>query len=83
MTQATTIDNATIITKVLQYANNVGFDKFKNDFAEAIEGYVSDNYADEKMDEMRSNFTRFFCNLDDDTKRRFTTIALRHYGIEG
>jgi hypothetical protein len=77
------IDSATVLTKVLQYSCNVGFDKFKADFAKAIDGYVSEEYADEKMTEMRSDFARFFCNLDDETKRRFTRQALLHYGIDG
>lgn len=76
------IDSATILTKILQYSYNVGFDQFRADFAKAIDGCLSETYAYEKMAEMRTDFTRFFCNLDDETKRRFTRQALLHYGID-
>lgn len=76
------IDSATIITKVLQYSYNVGFDQFRADFAKAIDGCLSETYAYEKMVEMRDDFTRFFCNLDGDTKGRFVKQALLYYGIE-
>ena len=74
------IDGATILTKVLQYSCNVDFDQFRTDFEKAIEGYVSEEYADDKMTEMRNNFVRFFCNLDEDTKERFVKQALLYYG---
>lgn len=76
------IDSATIITKVLQYSCNVDLDRFKADFEKVIDGYVSEEYADEKMTEMRTDFVRFFCNLDEDTKGRFVKQALIYYGIE-
>ena len=76
------IDSATVITKVLQYSCNVDLDRFRADFAKAIDGYVSEEYADDKMTEMRNNFIRFFCNLDDETKVRFVKQALLYYGIE-
>ena len=65
------IDSATILTKILQYSCNVDLDRFRADFAKAIDGYVSEEYADEKMTAMRDNFVRFFCGLDEDTKGRF------------
>lgn len=61
---------------------NVDLNQFKADFARAIGGYVSEEYADEKMTEMRNNFVRFFCNFDKDTKGRFVKQALIYYGIE-
>ena len=76
------IDSASILTKILQYSYNVGFDQFRADFAKAIDGYVSEEYADEKMTAMRDNFVRFFCGLDEDTKGRFVKQALLYYGIE-
>ena len=77
------IDSATaVLTKVLQYSCNVDLDQFKADFAKAIDGYVSEEYADEKMTEMRTDFVRFFCNLDDETKWKFVKQALLYYGIE-
>ena len=76
------IDSATILTKILQYSYNVGFDQFRADFAKAIDGCLSETYAYEKMAEMRDDFTRFFCNLDGDTKGRFVKQALLYYGIE-
>lgn len=48
------IDSATILTKILQYSYNVGFDQFRVDFAKAIDGCLSETYAYEKMAEMRT-----------------------------
>ena len=76
------IDSATILTKILQYSYNVGFDQFKADFEKVIGWCVSKEYADEKMTAMRDNFVRFFCGLDEDTKGRFVKQALLYYGIE-
>ena len=77
------LSNADIITKVLHYANNVGWDDWKRDLAEVVGHPVVDQYASDKMDEMRGNFIHFFCELDDEAKRNFTSVALLHYGIIG
>lgn len=75
------LDDAAFLTKVLQYSCNVSFEDFEKDLAHIIGGYVSNSYVQEKFNMMRYNFAVFFCNLDDDAKRRFIEQAMAHYKI--
>ena len=81
-TTQTTLTISTIVTKVLQYSCNVSYDDFADDFKKVLGNqYLHDDYIQAKFDDMRENFVWFFCNLDDETKERFTQVVLNHYGI--
>lgn len=70
-----------VVTKVVQYAYNVGYEQFLCDLGSVLSlVFMHKTYADEMWQKMRSNFGLFYCNLDNEAKKHFVEVALKHYG---
>ena len=78
---ASSLANWEVVTKVVQYSYNVGYDKFLCDLKYVLDmSVIHETYADEMWQRMRANFGSFYCNLTDEAKKRFVEVALMHYG---
>lgn len=71
-----------IITKCVQYAFNVSDVEFADDLSVILDNkFVVKQYIDDKFDQMRTDFGRFWCSLDEGAKGRFIAVVKQHYGV--